>query len=240
MSGVKRSPCGEVTGGSVKFRALKAIAVASTVFVAVGLLQYVQSDAAVAEESDSSSDAVLSLDALPGSPAKAETPTVPEGDFPAATPLPGEPKTVLDPAPQGKTAVHAERVDTSGLKVVGRSEESTTFERADGMRVQQISSSPINVKNSAGKWVEINTSLEEANGTWRVKDHPLSPMFGKGADSDKAVSVSRDGHDVSFSLMGAGAGRVESPFWFWDDRQKFAFRGSGMAKIWSTGSSGVR
>ncbi|MBS1908091.1 MAG: hypothetical protein JST33_16350 [Actinobacteria bacterium] len=65
------------------------------------------------------------------------------------------------------------------------------------------------------------------NGSWKVKNHPLSPKFGKGADKNDAVSVSRDGHEVSFSLIGAGAGRSETPFWFWDDHEKFAFRGVG-------------
>ncbi|SFR72466.1 RHS repeat-associated core domain-containing protein [Microbacterium azadirachtae] len=118
-------------------------------------------------------------------------------------------------------------IDTSGLKVLARSETSTTFEGPDGARVQQLAPSPINVKNKDGKWVAINTAVEEVGGTWRVKDHPLSPRFGTAADKNDAVSVSRNGHDVSFSLIGAGAGKRETPFWFWDDREKVAFRGVG-------------
>ncbi len=90
----------------------------------------------------------------------------------------------------------------------------------------QISQTPINAKGADGKWHEISTALQDDDGGWRVKDHPLAPRFGKGADHD-AVTVSRAGHDVSFSLLGAIAGRSETPFWFWDDWQKFAFRDVG-------------
>ncbi|PRB02298.1 hypothetical protein CQ044_15510 [Microbacterium sp. MYb64] len=165
---------------------------------------------------------------LPVGNAPATDPGVPAGESEPARPLPlpaiGDsayaPPTKVAPKPSGL-------VDTSGLKVLTRSETSTTFEGPDGAQVQQLSPSPINVKGKNGKWGAINTSVEEVNGSWQVKDHPLSPRFGTAADKKDAVSVSRNGHDVSFSLIGAGAGKKETPFWFWDDREKFAFRGVG-------------
>ena len=168
------------------------------------------------------------LPALSVGAAPVVDPQVPEGVSGPVESLPGSASGNGVTEPVAKDAPKAgASVDTSGLKVVSRSELSTTFERPDGARVQRISQAPINVKNADGKWVEINTSLADVGGTWRVEDHPLSPRFGKGADRDSAVSVSRDGHDVSFSLIGAGTGHAETPFWFWDDWQKFAFRGVG-------------
>ncbi len=165
------------------------------------------------------------LPALPAGDSPALDPQVPVGESEPAKSLPGPAVVDSSTAPAASNApIDGTPIDTSGLKVVARTETSTTFERPDGANVKQISSSPINVKGSDGKWAGISTSLQDADGVWRVKNHPLSPRFGKGADRDNAVSVSRDGHDVSFSLVGAGAGRVETPFWFWDDWQKFAFR----------------
>lgn len=155
-------------------------------------------------------------------------PQVPAGESEPAKPLPSPLVIDSSSAPVAENAPgEGEPIDVSGLQVVARTETSTTYERPDGAKIQQLSQSPVNVKNDDGEWVEINTSLESTRGTWQVEDHPLSPRFGKGADRHNAVSVSRDGHDVSFSLIGADAGRQETPFWFWDDWEKFAFRGTG-------------
>ena len=67
--------------------------------------------------------------------------------------------------------------------------------------------------------------MENVDGGWEIEAHPLRPKFKNRADRDDAVTVTRDGHTVSFALVGARAGRTESPFWFWDRWDRLAYRG---------------
>lgn len=180
-----------------------------------------------AEEAPETSVDVADLPALPSSPVPSIEPTVPEGDSgePEALPVPA----VVDmTAPDSPTAADADgAVDEGGLEVVSRTETVTTFERADGATVKRISETPINAQADDGEWVEINTSVAGVDGGWEVQAHPLRPVFKNRADDDDAVTVTRDGHEVSFSLVGAKAGRTESPFWFWDRWDRLAYRGVG-------------
>ncbi len=46
------------------------------------------------------------------------------------------------------------------------------------------------------------------------------------------MTVSREGHDVSFALVGAEPGEVDAPFWWWDDWEKLTYRDvSGTADL---------
>lgn len=116
-------------------------------------------------------------------------------------------------------------VDVDGLDVLSRTEHVTTYVGEDGVRVRQISEDPINVRREDGSWGEISTSVASADGEWVVDDHPLQPVFDESAASADAVTLTRLGHEVSFGLMGAEAGKLESPFWWWDDWDELAFRG---------------
>jgi len=191
--------------------------------------------------------AVVAEDAPPGdSPADpvdlTEEPTLPVGDTPtdepevpdgttgAAEPV-EEPPVVDMVAPAAPSAESVDGdVDQSGLEAVARSEFTTTYERPDGTRVRRISETPINVKDESGAWTDVSTDVEGVDGGWRVENHPLSPRFSNRADRRDAVEVTRNGHTVSFALVGARAGRAEAPFWPWDDRKKLALRdvGDGM------------
>jgi len=183
----------------------------------------VAGSAVLAEEPDTPGDPA-DLPALPAEPVPVDAPAVPEGKSSAPGPIAG-PAIVDMTAPAAPSAAEADgSVDQSSLEVVSRTETSTTFKRADGATVQKLSPTPINVRDAKGKWVDINTAVADVDGSWRVKDHPLSPKFSKNADNAKAVTVTRDGHSVAFSLEGAGAGRMESPFWFWDRWDRVAFR----------------
>jgi hypothetical protein len=171
---------------------------------------------AVAAEKDSP--------ALPATDEPGPTPEVPEGDFDVpqdATAGAVDPATVEPLTPPAPTdeVTDAEDADVSQtrLTVVSQTESSTTYESADGATVTHLSTGSINVENADGEWVEPNTELSQSGDEWTVQDHPLSPVFSGDADEEAAVTVSRAGHEVSFSLIGAGPGDVESPLWWWDD-----------------------
>ncbi|WP_156122643.1 PA14 domain-containing protein [Microbacterium hominis] len=184
--------------------------------------------AAVAEDqsSDDPSDEVdvSELPALPAGEVPTTAPAVPDGTGGASEPL--DPSAVVSmDAPFAPSSRQVDGdVDQSGLQAVSRSEFSTTFQRSDGSMVKQISETPLNAKDESGAWTDVNTEVEGVDGGWEVKDHPLSPRFSNRADRSDAVQVTRDGHTVSFSLVGARAGRAESPFWPWDDKEKLALR----------------
>ncbi len=183
-----------------------------------------------------------SLPALPDEPAASAAPTVPEGETDPAGALPG-PAVVDMTAPASAQAEKVDgQVDRSGLEVVSRTENVTTFEREDGTRVQRISETPINVQTEGGDWVEIDTDLKAVDGGWRVPAHPLRPEFRNRSDRSNAVSITRGGHTVSFSLDGARAGKAESPFWFWDQWDRLAFRdvADGVDVEYQVQNSGVK
>lgn len=53
---------------------------------------------------------------------------------------------------------------------------------------------------------------------------PLQPVFTGGGDEPAGVTVAREGHEVSFSLVSAGPGTVDAPFWWWDDWEQLTYR----------------
>lgn len=91
-------------------------------------------------------------------------------------------------------------------------------------------------------WKVINTDLSSANEGWKVDDHPLSPEFAPSAADTDALSVSRDGHDVSMSLVGAVDGDVAAPFWFWDDHAELTYKDvkPGMDLEYQVQSGGIK
>jgi len=152
----------------------------------------------------------------------------PEGDFEvpqdATTVTPEEPVSTEPVVPPVVSdAVDVGSISTDGMSVESRSETFTTYGDEDGRQVTKVSNLPSGVKTDDG-WVDPNTSLSSAAGGWVVEDHPLSPTFADSADVDDAVTLSRKGHDVSFSLVGAEPGDVESAFWWWDDWESLTYK----------------
>ncbi|MFT3799291.1 PA14 domain-containing protein [Microbacterium sp.] len=201
----------------------------STVAVWALLVGMLVADPAVAMPGEADESEIVAdvgdLPALPGDPVPSDEPEVPTGELPGPEMLPTDPVVDMT-APVSAAAKRLDgEVDQSGLEVVSRSETVTTFETDDGSWVRRISQTPINVKTDDGQWVDIDTDVERAGDEWQVEAHPLRPVFQSGADADDAVTVTRDGHEVSFALVGADAGRMESPFWFWDEWDRLAYRG---------------
>lgn len=114
-------------------------------------------------------------------------------------------------------------ISTDGMSVESRSETVTTYGDDSGRRVTQLSNMPSGVETEGG-WVDPNTSLSSTDEGWVVENHPLNPTFADAADVDDAVTLSRQGHDVSFSLVGAAAGDVQSAFWWWDDWESLTYK----------------
>ena len=170
-----------------------------------------------------------SLPSLPvgGVPEVAPAPV--EGEFAAPSPIGAEVEVpVFEDLPESLRADLGEgSLDEGELTVVSRSETVTTYARADGATVERISDRPVNAQLADGSWAEIDTSLERTEDGWEVLSHPLRPSFKGRADREDAVTIERDGHEVSFALVGAKAGRTESPFWWWDAWDQLAYRGVG-------------
>ena len=149
---------------------------------------------------------------IPEEEERSNTSVMPEGDFVGALePSPVDPLPMTTPGPPAVEAVSAAELaeEAKDLPVVARDEHSTTYERNDGSLIKEASPDPLNIETGAGAWTEISTELVAEDGGWGVEDHPLEPRFEERADHVEAVSLTADGHDVSFRLLGAGAGNPE-------------------------------
>ncbi|WP_309733287.1 PA14 domain-containing protein [Microbacterium sp. SORGH_AS_0428] len=166
--------------------------------------------------------------ALPATDEPTAAPEVPEGDFEVpqnATTVTSEVPVSTDAVvpPAMSNAADPGAISTDGMSVESRSETVTTYGDESGRRVTQLSNMPSGVETEGG-WVDPNTSLSSTDEGWVVENHPLNPSFADAADVDDAVTLSRQGHDVSFSLVGAAAGDVESAFWWWDDWESLTYK----------------
>ena len=210
----------------VAWSRLTLLSVLATLALVVGFVVPVPEEARAA--SDETDPGVVDVTALPGLPAGTVPlvdPVMPEGSMGDPGPVPGASLSDQTEAPaQSSPELGDGSVDTSGLTVKSRTETTTTFTRADGATVRRISDDPLNVRRADGSWGEISTSVESVDGGWAVEDHPLRPVFQDSAEGDDAVTVTRNGHEVAFSLVGADAGTVESPFWWWDAWDELAYR----------------
>lgn len=169
--------------------------------------------------------------ALPSSPVPVDDPEMPVGEFDAVIPPLEQPAPSTEaPLPVEPTQqpvgdeISADEIDMSELTVVGRDEFSTTYQRDDGATVMRLSQDPVNVRSDVGEWEEIDTAVHGAGDGWAVSAHPLAPKFAQSASDVDAVTVTRGGHEVSFSLLGAAEGAVEAPFWWWDDWDTLTYR----------------
>ncbi|MDQ1121616.1 PA14 domain-containing protein [Microbacterium trichothecenolyticum] len=198
------------------------VSLVAIVAMVVGAAVPVQ--AAVVSRADTG-DVAAEQPALPGGEAPAAEASVPEGVFDSPSDVAAAPEPVSTVAPEAPvtTAFDSSQIDRAHLEVVARTEDSTTYRTPDGGTAKYLTPGPQNVQTDDG-WKEINTDVSSADEGWEVDDHPLSPQFAKSAADADALSVSRDGHDVSMSLIGAVDGDVAAPFWFWDDHSELTYR----------------
>ncbi|OZD38568.1 hypothetical protein CH252_32015 [Rhodococcus sp. 06-1477-1B] len=180
--------------------------------------------------SEALSASVDDAPALPSIDEVTAPPQLPEGRLDGATDVDPDPveSPSLEPISPPVRGAAAESDDvpmsTSGLDVVAESENSTQYARPSGGTVTRLSTEPLRAHDSDGDWTDVNTSVSRRGDEWTVTDHPLAPVFRGSSDEAPAVTVSREGHDVSFSLIGAEPGEVEAPFWWWDDWKELTYR----------------
>lgn len=155
------------------------------------------------------------IERLGGEPEMTEempAPEMPQGEFvvPAA-----EPTSTASPArfsrkvesTENDGAALGKRADDS--EVVEQDLYSTTYETESGSFIHKESTEPLNFLDDKGDWEVISTEITKDGKRWSAEDHPLAPSFSDRADSDKAVSVEVDGHELSFSLDGSEDSRAE-------------------------------
>ncbi|MEV7874681.1 PA14 domain-containing protein [Microbacterium sp. NPDC089188] len=215
--------------------------VLATVALVVGV--GVPANAAVAVSRADTSSPLASPDDAPALPSIDEAstaPALPAGSFTIPpVPVPADDTTTVVPVaierpPVSDAVAEWEKrsVPASGLHPIHESEGVSSYTSGSGSTVTRVSSEPERARADGGEWVDVNTSVSRDGDTWRVKDHPLEPVFRGGADEAPAVTVSRDGHDVSFALTGAAPGEVAAPFWWWDDWEELTYRDvSGTADL---------
>ena len=148
----------------------------------------------------------VSLMGMPADEADMEPPAMPVGDFSSDLALDSASTLELtQPVAPASPSQDALESETESLPVAERDEFSTTFQRGDGSRILQEATEPINYQNE-GQWEEISTVIEPRPGGWEVQSHPLAPEFSQRANAPNAVSVSTDGHALSFSMVGIAGG----------------------------------
>lgn len=149
----------------------------------------------------------------PEAPVDEPAPDMPEGEFVVPTAEPTAPATT--PA---RHARKVQKTENDGAVLAARAEESevvsqdtysTTYETEVGSTIRKESTEPLNFLDSSGDWEEISTEVTQDGKRWTAEDHPLSPSFSDRADSDTAVSLEADGHELSFSLDGSADSSAE-------------------------------
>jgi RHS repeat-associated protein len=137
-------------------------------------------------------------------PAEPVVPSIPEGEF-----LP-EPRVEIEAAERGiaPPEIHPldlDLLDLEALPVLDRDAFSTTYDLPGARDAAVISGTQTNVE-VGGEWIPIDESLTRDPGGWIDEAHPLSPEFADLADED-VVTVSSEGYEVSWSLVGADDAR---------------------------------
>lgn len=198
----------------VGFSRAWAIAMVTVTACVVSLLQPVVPASAADAQSP-----LLSIPALPTAELPTEESLLPTGDGTGAE-VPVEPVAPLAVADAPDLAAPS----LAGADVVDRDEFSTTYRLSDGSFVEEVGQLPLNVQSASGEWVDISTGLERAVDGWGIEAHPLRPQFSADASDAAAVVVDVDGHEVSFSLVGARTGQVSAPFWWWDAQDTLTYR----------------
>lgn len=105
------------------------------------------------------------LPAPPSSPAKAITPSVPEGEFELPSPVATAVPVPVDGAVGEVAPMDVSALDFDALPVVGRDEFSTRYRLADGQYVAALGEAPLNV-HVDGAWAPVDTRLVRADVPW--------------------------------------------------------------------------
>lgn len=232
----------EPPGGGLKpevcvLRRAHFAALAASTIITLCVSTALPADAAVAVGRDVASEAAAepaSAVALPAGDEVTTAPDVPAGDLtlpqdatdivkdaPVATPI-------VAPVPTRDKSGLGTSVSQSGLTPGARTESSTEYESSTGSTVTHLSTEALNVETENGDWVSPQTSVSRdksrGDNAWTVDNHPLAPEFDGGNGEAPSVTVTKDGHTVSFELVGAEDGDLESPFWWWDDWETLTYR----------------
>ncbi|MDU0328039.1 PA14 domain-containing protein [Microbacterium sp. KSW2-21] len=166
--------------------------------------------------------------ALPSTDEASTAPQLPAGSFDIPSPPTDVPTSAVEtvtPPPTSEVPLDQSFTpSTDGLEIIDESETSTTYRAPSGGEITRLTTDPERASEGDGAWSDINTSVSRDGQTWTVDDHPLAPVFRGGPDEAPGVTVTRQGHDVSFSLMGAEPGEVAAPFWWWDDWKQLTYR----------------
>lgn len=180
--------------------------------------------------------------ALPAGEVPEAQASVPQGTFDGSVEdVAPEPVSTVAPVAPVTSSFESSKIDHDNLEVVSRTEDSTTYRTADGGFAQYLTPGLQNVETDQG-WKQINTDLSSAEAGWKVDDHPLSPGFAPSAAEADALTVNRDGYEVSMSLVGAVDGDVAAPFWLWDDHTTLTYRDvkPGIDLQYDVQSSGIK
>ncbi|ANF31799.1 hypothetical protein A0130_09030 [Leifsonia xyli] len=199
---------------SHSFRALTIVGIVTAAALVIGDLQ----PASAADATPAASADVLSLPAQTSAAPANDGGSIPSGDFESA-PRP-EPVTDFEKPDLRRPSAFPKRTSghegpADGATVERRDEKSTTWKNPDGTKTQQISPDPLNVLDGEGRYVQIETAVDGTGwlspvglGGGAVEDHPLHPEFAEFANSSDALSVSKDGYTVHFSLIGSRHSRL--------------------------------
>ncbi len=205
---------------------LAVVSVVTTAALLVGFA--VPVDAAQAASQPDAVAPVTDGPALPSTDEASTAPQLPAGSFDIPSPPTDVPTSAVEtvtPPPTSEVPLDQSFTpSTDGLEIIDESETSTTYRAPSGGEITRLTTDPERASEGDGAWSDINTSVSRDGQTWTVDDHPLAPVFRGGPDEAPGVTVTRQGHDVSFSLMGAEPGEVAAPFWWWDDWKQLTYR----------------
>jgi YD repeat-containing protein len=144
----------------------------------------------------------------------------PGGDFsgepdPAPIHEPTPAPTGFDGTTPAGVAALSAQFDPSTATVVERSEYENTYADANGVKKTEVSPEPTNVQID-GEWVPIDNSLQ-TTGLWSMLGvggaqaslNPLHPKFTESASDPGMMTLTRDSHQVSFTLDGAARSELD-------------------------------
>lgn len=184
------------------------LAIATVVALVVGLtgpVQAAEPPSAALTAAESSDDVlepgdVSTLGALPSTAAEETPPSEVEGGYDRSEQI-EVPEEIVLPEPEPLDEPTEEEL--AAAEVVEQTEFSTTVQLDDGGLFTRISQTPLNVETDEGVWAPVSTELTPNGDGWSADEHPLQPSLAAEADAADLLTVTRDGHEVSFRLVGA-------------------------------------
>ena len=147
---------------------------------------------------------------LVSEPLAPPTGEIPEGDFSDRDrSLAGASQTgARASAPRHTDPGTGTTFDPETSVLVERDEFWSTYTNENGTNTTVVSAVPQNAEVE-GQWVPVETRVEsDGDGSYSQDAHPLDPEFAARADEEAALTLSRGGYTISFTLEGAAS----SPF----------------------------